>query len=167
MTSKVYSNPGQSTAADPSAAQPANAAVEQPADTDQSGEPSIARLLGEIVSDAQQLVRKEFELAKHEVRVEVDKARDGAISLGIGAGVTAIGGVFLLLMVVHALVAAFGWPLWLSYLVVGGLITVVGVVLLMMGLSRVQTVDPTPRQTVDNVRKDVEWIKERNPSNVK
>lgn len=158
MASKIYPDPGQSTPAEIAA---------HPTNTDEANEPSIARLLGEIVGDAQQLMRKEFELAKHEVKAEVDKAREGAIALGIGAGVTAVGGLFLLLMVVHALTAAFDWPLWLSYLVVGGVMTVIGLVLLARGKSRIESVDPTPRQAVDNVRKDVEWIKQQTPSNGK
>jgi len=109
-------------------------------------------------------VRKEVLLAKTEVKAEIDKAKQGAISLGIGAGFAAIGGLLLLQMLVHFLVWAFGIPLWVSYLIVGGLLAVVGVVLLLRGKSRVSELDPVPHETLDSVRKDVEWIKEQTPS---
>lgn len=128
---------------------------------------SVARLMGEMVADAQHLFRKEIELARHEFQVEIRKAMQGFISLGIGAVVTTIGSLFLLLMVVHLLVDLFTIEIWLSYLIVGGLLALIGVVLLQVGRSRVQQIDPTPHETVDSVRKDVQWIKEQNPSNKK
>lgn len=128
---------------------------------------SIARLMGEMVADAEHLFRKEIELARHEMRVEVSKAMQGLISLGIGVAVTAVGGLFLLFMLVSVLVEAFAIELWVSYLIVGGLLTIIGIILLLMGRSRVQDLDPVPHETVDSVRKDIQWIKEQNPSSKK
>lgn len=125
---------------------------------------SIAQLLGELIADAQELMRKEVLLAKTEIKEEIDKAKQGAISLGIGAAFALLGGLFLIQMVVHLLVWAFGIPLWVSYLIVGGLLAVVGVVLLLRGKSRVSAIDPVPHATLESVRKDVEWIKEQTPS---
>ncbi|MEM8535758.1 MAG: phage holin family protein [Chloroflexota bacterium] len=128
---------------------------------------SVAQIMGEILADAQQLVRKEFELAKEEVKSEVNKAQQGAISLGIGIGVTAIGGILLLMMCVHLLADVFLLELWLSYLVVGGALAVIGIVLLLVGRSRLQSIDPTPRETISNVRRDIEWVQEQTPSSKK
>lgn len=127
-------------------------------------EPSVAQLLGDLIGDAQTLIRKEFELARHEVRAEIDKARQGAMVLGIGAGIAAVGAIFLLLMVVYLLVEVFGLSFWLSFLIVGALLAIVGAVLLSTGSNRIKQVDPVPRETIDSVRKDVEWLKEQNPS---
>lgn len=123
----------------------------------------IATLLGDLLNDAQTLVRREVDLAKTEIRMEIDKARQGAIVLGIGAGAAAIGGIFLLLMVVH-LLFLLGLPLWASYLIVGAVLLIGGLIALQQGISRLKRVDPVPRETIDSVRKDVEWIKEQNPS---
>lgn len=127
-------------------------------------EPSIATLLGELVADAQDLVRKEIELAKQEVRDEVSKAKDSAISLGIGGVVLAIGGLLLVLMLVHVLSDVFGLSLWVSYLLVGLLFAIVGGVLLMRGRSKASEIDLVPRATVQEVKKDVAWIKDQTPS---
>ena len=39
-----------------------------------------------------------------------------------------------------------------------------GGLMLMQGLKRMKEVDPVPRETIESVRKDVQWIKEQNPS---
>jgi len=128
-----------------------------------SEEPSIATLLGELVADAQDLVRKEIDLAKQEVRNEVSKAKDTAISFGIGGVVAAIGGLLLVLMLVHLLSDVFGLQLWLSYLLVGLVFAIVGGVLLMRGRSKANEIDIVPRATVQEVKKDIAWIKDQTP----
>jgi len=119
---------------------------------------SIAALLGGVVADAQHLVRREVDLAKQEVLIEVDKVKQGAISLGIGGGVLALGGIMLLLMLVHGLNEWFGLPLWASYLIVGGVLAVAGAVLLYMGINRLKKVDPVPHEAIEEVRKDVDTV---------
>lgn len=128
---------------------------------------SIARLMGEIVADAQHLIRKEVELAKQEIRREINKVVRGGISLGAGAIISAISALFLLTALVYGLVEAFGIAFWLSYLIVGGVLLIIGGILLMVGRSRIAQVDPLPRETVDSVRKDAQWIREQNPLNEK
>lgn len=137
------------------------------ADTVQEDGKTVARLLGEVVADAQHLMRQELDLARNEMLHEVNKAKQGAISLGIGAGVTAVGGLLLILMLVHLLVDIVQFDLWQSYLLVGIVLAVIGVGLLMWGNTRVKKLDPVPEQTVENVRKDAQWIQEQNPRSKK
>ena len=138
---------------------------ERSAAPEAAAEPSIAVLLGQLVADAQDLVRKEVELARQEVRIEVDKAKQSAFALGAGGAVAAIGGLLLVLMLVHLLIDVVHMQSWLSYLIVGAVFAVVGVFLLQRGRKRIADLHLVPRETVDSVRKDVEWIKEQNPSN--
>jgi putative superfamily III holin-X len=127
-------------------------------------ETSVTELVSGLVSDAQQLVRKEIDLAKQEVSIEIGKLRQGAVALGIGAGVAVIGAFLLAQMLVYLLQSALGLSLWVSYLIVGGLFAVIGGILLMQGVNRMKQVDPVPHETIESVRKDVEWIKEQSPS---
>src|SRR5262245_23503872 len=66
-------------------------------------EPSIAELLSSLITDAQTLVRREVDLAKREVSIEINKAKQGVVSLGIGAGLAVVGGLLLAHMLVYAL----------------------------------------------------------------
>jgi len=124
---------------------------------------SVTELVSGLVSDAQQLVRKEIDLAKHEVSAEIGKVRQGAVALGIGAGMALIGAFLLAQMLVY-LLNVLGISLWVSYLIVGGLFAAIGGILLMQGVNRMKQVDPVPHETIESVRKDVEWIKEQSPS---
>lgn len=129
--------------------------------TDTSSDPSLSTLLSGVIGDAQELVRKEITLAKEEFKGEINKAKDGAVSLGIGVGILAVGGLLLVLALVYALEALTPLPLWASYLIVGGLFAIVGFFLLQRGRSRIAEVDPVPHQTISSVQKDVETLVER------
>jgi uncharacterized membrane protein YqjE len=126
------------------------------------GEPSLAELLGSLVSDAQALVRKEIELARAELSHEIAKARQAGVVLGAGAAITAVGALLLVIMLVQLLIA-WGAAPWLAYLIVGGALTGVGGLALLAGLRRAQTVDPVPTETIETVRENVEWLKEQSP----
>lgn len=127
-------------------------------------QPSIATLIGELVADAQDLVRKEIDLAKQEVRNEVNKAKDTAISVAIGGAMAAIGGLLLVLMLVHLLASVFHLSLWVSYLIVGLIFAIVGGVLLVRARSKASDINLVPQETVHEVKKDVAWIKQQTNS---
>jgi membrane protein len=135
-----------------------------PTEAGASSEPSLAQLLSELLSDGQTLIRKEFTLARQEISDSLDTARQSAIVLGIGAGITAAGGLLLLLSLAHGVAAGFSLPLWLAYLIVGSALAIIGVVALISGVSRLKQVNPVPTESIDSVRKDIQWLKEQTPS---
>jgi hypothetical protein len=100
-------------------------------------------------------------LAKHEIREDLRKTKTAMVSLGIGIGVAAIGGLLLILMLVHLLQALAGLPLWACYGIVGGLFVIVGGVLLLIAKNTIARIDVVPQQTVETMKENVQWIKER------
>ena len=127
--------------------------------------PSMASLLGGIVSDIQTLIRQEVKLARTELQKEWDKAKTAAGSMAVGAGILALGGILLCFMVVHLIAWAFGypqegkeWALWVSYLIVGGVLAVLGAVLFYTGRSKASEVNVIPQQTAETMKENVEWI---------
>lgn len=137
---------------------------ERRADNAAADEGSIAQLISGLIADGQTLVRREIDLAKTEVTSELNRAKQGGILIGAGVGLAVVGGILLGHMLAHMLQDVFGIALWISYLVVGGLLTLGGVLLLRQGVAKMSNVDPVPHETIDSVRKDVEWIKEQSPS---
>lgn len=127
-----------------------------------AGEPSLADLMGSLLADARSLVRKEIELARAELGDELARARQAGIVIGAGAATAAVGALLLVIMLVQVLIA-WGLAPWLAYMIIGGALTAVGALALMAGLRRAQTVDPLPRETIETVREDVEWLKEQSP----
>jgi len=137
---------------------------ERVAPDNRTADSSVADLLSGLVTDAQQLVRREIDLAKREVSIEVDKVRQGAVALGAGAGLAIIGALLLGHMLVHLVQTLTGLSLWVSYLIVGAIFAIGGGILLMQGIKRMKDVDPMPRETIESVKEDIQWIKEQNPS---
>jgi hypothetical protein len=124
-------------------------------------EPSLAQLLTGIVNDAKALVRHELALATNEIREDLRKTKTAMLSLGIGIGVAALGGLLLILMLVHLLHALAGLPLWACYGIVGGLLAISGAVLLLIGKNTIARIDVIPPQTMETMKENVQWIKSR------
>lgn len=124
-------------------------------------EPSLAQLLTGIINDAKALVRHELALATYEIREDLRKTKTAMLSLGIGIGVAAFGGLLLILMLVHLLHALAGLPLWACYGIVGGLLAISGAVLLLIGKNTIARIDVVPPQTMETMKENVRWIKER------
>jgi hypothetical protein len=122
-------------------------------------EPTLAQLVSDLVSDAKQLMRQELALAKHEIHEEVRKTKVALVSLGAGIGIVAIGGLLLIVMLVHLLNALTGLPLWACYGIVGGVCAIGGVVLLYRGKQQMSQIDMVPQQTVEIMKENVRWIK--------
>lgn len=136
------------------------------AEADRSGpsEPSIAQLLSGLLGDAQGLIHKEFALARQEIGDSLSVARQSAIALGIGAGITAAGALLLLFALSHGIAAGLNLPLWLAYLIVGGALCIIGALALSSGINRLKQVNALPTESIDSIKEDIQWLKEQTPS---
>jgi Putative Actinobacterial Holin-X, holin superfamily III len=121
----------------------------------------IADLVMGILQDARSLMRQEVQLLKDEVKLEVSKAGRAASGLGIGIGLTAVGGFLLLLMLVHGLQELAELPLWVCYGIVGGVMAGIGGVLIGRARSLAGSIHAMPRRTLYAIQEDARWIKEQ------
>lgn len=121
---------------------------------------SIADLLKQLSDQTVTLVRQELDLAKAELAVKGKKAGLGAGMFG-GAGVFGLYGVgALTACLILALSTAMDG--WLAALIVAVVYGAIAGVLALTGKSKVQEgVPPVPEQTVESVKEDVEWTKQR------
>lgn len=129
------------------------------ADMRYGSRPSMTSLIGDLFADLRALVVQELRLASHEVREELGKARSAGISLALGAGLSVLGGLLLILMIVHMLNAA-GLPLWASYGLVGLVLGGSGVALIMKAKTKAGDIHVVPIRTVQTMKENVSWIKE-------
>lgn len=129
------------------------------ADMKYGSRPSMTSLIGGLFADLRALVVQELRLASHEVREELGKARSAGISLALGAGLSVLGGLLLILMIVHMLNAA-GLPLWASYGLVGLVLGGSGVALIMKAKTKAGDIHVVPIRTVQTMKENVSWIKE-------
>lgn len=96
---------------------------------------------------------------KVELQEKLGRAGIGAALLGAGALVAYSGWMFLLLAAVFAL--ALIVPAWAAALIVGALVVGLGVVLALVGKSRMRADALTPERAMRSLREDQAWIKER------
>lgn len=121
--------------------------------------PSMTALVGGIVSDAQQLIRQEMLLARREVQQELDKAKTAAVSFGAAVAVLTLGAILLCFMFVYVLHEAAGLPLWGSFAIVGAAFALLGGLLLAVARKQASDLSLVPRQTVETMRENVQWLK--------
>jgi cbb3-type cytochrome oxidase subunit 3 len=120
----------------------------------------LSEVARDLTRDLSLLVRQEVELAKAEM---AQKGRVMAPGLGMigGAGVVglmAAGAVTAFLILVLSLVL----DAWLSALIVAVILGGVAYVLVKQGKGRVDEAGaPVPEQTIETVKEDVEWAKNR------
>lgn len=123
------------------------------------GQP-IGELVKQLSEQTSTLVRQEIELAKTELSERGKAAGAGAGILG-GAGVVgllAAGALtaFLILLLAEAMDA------WLAALIVALVYGAGAALLALNGRSRIREgMPPTPEQTVESVKEDVQWAKTR------
>jgi hypothetical protein len=96
-------------------------------------EPKLGGLVAGILNDVKDLVTDGVALAKLEMRDELRKAKLAAVQVGIGIGIMGVGGILLLVMLVHLLAATTTIPLWGCYGIIGGALLLIGGVLLVTG----------------------------------
>ena len=121
---------------------------------------SLAALLGGIMQDAKDLLVQELTLAKLEGHEELGRLKTAALLLGIGAGVAAVGGMLLSVMLVHGLSAYTDMPLWGCYGIVGSVLVVLGGMLLASGKHTAEGIDVMPR-TVETMKENAQWFTEQ------
>jgi hypothetical protein len=124
-----------------------------------SSEPSLSSLMTGIVNDAQELIKQQLTLFKHELRSDLRKAKEASASLALGFGVLLLGVLLLCFMVVHLLNWAFPehLPLWACYLIVGGVLTLLGGVFAATGWSQFRASNILPEQSAEALKENLEW----------
>ena len=125
-------------------------------------ERSFGVRLGELSVDVETLMRAEVRLARAEMSRTLSRATTDAVKLGAGALVALAGGLTVVAALVLGLIA-LGLAAWVSALIIGALLGVIGYVMLRNGLQDLKRVDPTPHRTVETLRDDLQWVKEQRP----
>ncbi len=120
---------------------------------------SVGQIVGEVIADFSTLMRQEIELAKAEVKAEAKKSGKGAGMLG-AAG---LAGYFLLLFLSLTLMFLLDLflPLVLAALLVAVLWGGTAAVLAGRGRKALRDVNPKPEQTIQTLKEDVQWAKNR------
>ena len=118
---------------------------------------SIKESIDALKPQLQELVDKQVELAKTEL---VPVARQA----GIAAGLLAVGAVFMLVFLIFisltgVYVLNLFLSLWLSALIVSGVLLLIGGILAGAGANILRRLDPVPRRTIRTFQQNINWLK--------
>ena len=122
-------------------------------------ERSLGSLLKDLTHEIQQLLRAEVELAKVETREEVSRAADAAKHGAIAAGAAFF--ALMLLSFAAAWALAEVMPIGLAFLIVGVVYGIVAAFAALMARDRARRIDPVPRQTMETLEEDAQWLRTR------
>jgi small-conductance mechanosensitive channel len=120
---------------------------------------SLGELFADLSRESSTLLRQEMALAKAELSKKASEAGRQAAMLAVGGLVAYAGFLTLIAFVVLALSEVLD-P-WISALLVGAVVTGIGAFLVMSGIERLKQMSPKPDQTVQSLKEDAEWLKNR------
>ena len=122
-----------------------------------SGAEPVGELLSQLGHQMGELVGKEMQLARAELRDELTKGVKATASLSGAAVVGLVALVFLSSAAAWGLaeVIAPGW----AFLIVGAAQLAVAGGLALIGRRQVAAIDPVPHQTLESLKEDARWAK--------
>lgn len=122
-------------------------------------EQSLGELFSEFTADMRTLVRDEVDLAKAEMTGKMTQMKRDIAYLAVG-GLIAYAGL-LGLVAFFIIVIGDAMPLWASALIVSIVVGGIGYFFVQKGLSDLKSRTLVPQQTVETLKEDRQWLKER------
>ena len=130
-------------------------------DSAAANQASMGELFRDLASDLSELTHKEIQLAQTEMMEKVSHASKAVISM-VAGGLLAYAGLLVLLSAIAlALTTFLNLDPWLSFLIVGAVVIIIGLITLQSGRSALQKTNITPEKTVDSLKENAAWVKEK------
>lgn len=124
-----------------------------------NNEPTLGDLFSSLTEDLSTLIRKEVDLARTETTEKITHATRSVVSIVMG-GLIAYAGLIALIIAVIVGLSRF-MPLWLSALIVGIIVIVIGAIMISSGRSSLTNMSVLPEKTVESMKENTEWAKEQ------
>lgn len=123
-------------------------------------ERTLGELFGDLARDIGTLVKQELRLATTEMTNKASRFGKDAAFIAVG-GLVAYAGLLAVIAAVIIGLAAAGMPWWLSALVVGLAVVVIGYGLVQKGLNAIKRESLLPHQSIESLKEDAQWAKEQ------
>lgn len=121
---------------------------------------SLGELFGELARETSTLVRQEVALARTELSQKAGEIGKDLGFLAVG-GAIAYAGLLAIIAAIIIALGTLGLPWWLSALLVGLVVAGIGFFLVQRGLGAIKREGLAPKQTLDTLKEDAEWVKEQ------
>jgi uncharacterized membrane protein YqjE len=127
---------------------------------------SLPNLFGRLGDDVMQLFNSQLALFKVEIKEEANAYARGITMIAIGAVIATIGFALLNVAIAFGVSTLFAQANFsqpasyaLGFVVTGGFYLLVGAIVVMLMKSRLSKQELVPQRTVQELRKDKQWLK--------
>ena len=127
---------------------------------------SLPNLFGRLGDDVMQLFNSQLALFKVEIKEEANAYARGITMIAIGAVIALVGFALLNVAIAFAVSTLFAQANFsqpasyaLGFVVTGGFYLIVGAIVVMLMKSRLSKQELVPQRTVQELRKDKQWLK--------
>ena len=127
---------------------------------------NLPTLFSRLGDDVMQLFNSQLALFKVELKEEAGAYARGITMIAIGAVIATVGFALLNVAIAFAVSTLFAQANFsqpasyaLGFVVTGGFYVLVGAVVVMVMKNRLANQDLVPKRTVDELRKDKQWLK--------
>jgi uncharacterized membrane protein YoaK (UPF0700 family) len=122
-------------------------------------EPTKTALVTGIISDAQDLLKQQFELLKHEVRADLRITLEAVLAFAAGAILAFAGVLMMALMLTYLLQWAVPQlELWACFGIVGFALLVVSAGLAYAGKLKLESFRNASNEAMHALKENVQWI---------
>ncbi len=122
-------------------------------------ERSLGDLFSELAGETGTLIRQEVALAQVELTQKATKVGKNVGFLVVGGAVAYAALLALLTALIIGLGTVIGYGF--SALIVGIVVAVAAAILIMSALNALKSVEVMPRQTVETIKEDAQWLKDQ------
>jgi membrane protein len=119
---------------------------------------SLGQMFADLSRETRTLIQQEIQLARTELAEKASRMGRG-IAFVVAGGLLAYGGLLAIVAAVVLGLIALGLPGWAAALISGIAIAGAGYVFVHSGLAALRARDLTPRQTIDTLKEDAQWLK--------
>jgi hypothetical protein len=129
-----------------------------PSETGTQDTRTLPELFSDLTRQLAALLRQEWMLAKTELSEKASKVGRDAAML-VAGGLVAYAGFLTLIAAIIIGLATLGMAWWLAAALVALVVLVIGGLLIQQGISRLQSEDLEPKQTLETLRGDAMMLK--------
>lgn len=127
---------------------------------------SLPTLISRLGEDIMELVNSQLALLKVEIKEEANAYARGAAMIAFGAAVAVVGFALLNVAIAFAVSTLFASANFsqpasyaLGFLATGAFYLIIGAIVILVVKSRLSKQNLVPKRTVQELRKDKEWLK--------
>ena len=121
----------------------------------------LGSLLSRLIEESRTMLLLEVKLAKKELSEKISDVQQGVTSIAVGGLVLYAGLLGLMFSGIAALAQVMDW--WLSALIVGGTIAIIGGIMLFVGRNKFQKQNLKLRHTTETLQEGKQWAKSQVP----